>query len=254
MVTVTQAVEPEVILWLPIHHNDALFTTWCRDEDLNSFTTFPAAVNLTFDKLLLVQMVAELTVCVWFTALLLNLLQAIETEEQGRRAGQWNRGEGMKVANLLGEKSLMTASTFEGRAQVIVNNAVMKNGYTAAITCGCQWRHICVVIWFYSIPSNFKRSFVFDPLLCFMVLCMRLSYGVTWSPLWKPKSGSSEAVGRWALVHCDAEVGQRQPHVVWQHAINQPDPRRFSSWENDSNSSIFLNLLIWTKFKWRSLL
>lgn len=44
----------------------------------------------------------------------------------------------MKVANLLGEKSLMTASTFEGRAQVIVNNAVMKNGYTAAITCGCQ--------------------------------------------------------------------------------------------------------------------
>lgn len=185
-------------------------------------------------------MVAELTVCVWFTALLLNLLQAIETEEQGRRAGQWNRGEGMKVANLLGEKSLMTASTFEGRAQVIVNNAVMKNGYTAAITCGCQWRHVCVVVWFYSIPSNFKRSFVFDPLLCFMVLCMHLSYGVTWSPLWKPKSGPSEAVGRWALVHCDAEVGQRQPHVVWQHAINQPDPRRFSSWENDSNSSIFL--------------
>lgn len=41
----------------------------------------------------------------------------------------------------------------------------MKNGYTAAITCGCQWRHVCVVVWFYSIPSNFKRSFVFDPLL-----------------------------------------------------------------------------------------
>lgn len=63
----------------------------------------------------------------------LNLLQAIETEDQGRRTGRWNRGEGMKVASLLGEKSLMKASTFEGRAQVKVNNAVMKNGYTAAI-------------------------------------------------------------------------------------------------------------------------
>ncbi|XP_035535321.1 serine/threonine-protein kinase Nek3 [Morone saxatilis] len=40
--------------------------------------------------------------------------QAIETEEQGRRTGRWNRGEGKKVANLLGEKSLIKTSTFEG--------------------------------------------------------------------------------------------------------------------------------------------
>ncbi|XP_044058568.1 serine/threonine-protein kinase Nek3 isoform X2 [Siniperca chuatsi] len=40
--------------------------------------------------------------------------QAIETEEQGRRTGQWNREEGKKVANLLGEKSLIKTSTFEG--------------------------------------------------------------------------------------------------------------------------------------------
>ncbi|XP_041796630.1 serine/threonine-protein kinase Nek3 isoform X2 [Chelmon rostratus] len=40
--------------------------------------------------------------------------QAIETEEQERRTGRWNREEGMKVANLLGEKSLIKTSTFEG--------------------------------------------------------------------------------------------------------------------------------------------
>lgn len=46
----------------------------------------------------------------------LNLLQAIETEEQGRSAGRWNREEGKKVANLLGEKSLQH-STFEGQSK-----------------------------------------------------------------------------------------------------------------------------------------
>ncbi|KAE8295116.1 Serine/threonine-protein kinase Nek3 [Larimichthys crocea] len=40
--------------------------------------------------------------------------QAIETEERGRRPGRWNREEGMKVADLLGEKSLIKTSTFEG--------------------------------------------------------------------------------------------------------------------------------------------
>ncbi|XP_070826330.1 serine/threonine-protein kinase Nek3 isoform X1 [Chaetodon trifascialis] len=40
--------------------------------------------------------------------------QAIETEEQGRRSGGWNREEGVKVAALLGEKSLMKTSTVEG--------------------------------------------------------------------------------------------------------------------------------------------
>ncbi|XP_074535743.1 serine/threonine-protein kinase Nek3 isoform X2 [Halichoeres trimaculatus] len=40
--------------------------------------------------------------------------QAIETERQGRREGRWNRDEGQKVADLLGEKSLIKTSTFEG--------------------------------------------------------------------------------------------------------------------------------------------
>lgn len=50
----------------------------------------------------------------------------METEEQERRPGRWNREEGMKVANLLGEKSLIKASTYEGRAKVKVNNVVME--------------------------------------------------------------------------------------------------------------------------------
>ncbi|XP_041664838.1 serine/threonine-protein kinase Nek3 [Cheilinus undulatus] len=40
--------------------------------------------------------------------------QAIETERQGRRTGRWNREEGQKVADLLGQKSLIKTSTFEG--------------------------------------------------------------------------------------------------------------------------------------------
>lgn len=40
--------------------------------------------------------------------------QAIESEEQGRRTGRWNREEGRKVADLLGEKSLIKTSTLEG--------------------------------------------------------------------------------------------------------------------------------------------
>ncbi|XP_034557810.1 serine/threonine-protein kinase Nek3 isoform X2 [Notolabrus celidotus] len=40
--------------------------------------------------------------------------QAIETEQQGRRTGRWKREEGQKVADLLGEKSLIKTSTFEG--------------------------------------------------------------------------------------------------------------------------------------------
>ncbi|KAI9547996.1 hypothetical protein NQZ68_013014 [Dissostichus eleginoides] len=40
--------------------------------------------------------------------------QTLETQEQGRRTARWKREEGKKVANLLGEKSLITTSTFEG--------------------------------------------------------------------------------------------------------------------------------------------
>lgn len=62
-----------------------------------------------------------------------NLLQAMETEEQGRRTGRWNREEGMKVANLLGEKSLIKASSsssFEGRAKLKVSNVLMEKKHT----------------------------------------------------------------------------------------------------------------------------
>ncbi|XP_056231172.1 serine/threonine-protein kinase Nek3 isoform X1 [Seriola aureovittata] len=40
--------------------------------------------------------------------------QVMEMEEQGRRTGRWNRGEGKKVVDLLGEKTLIKTSTFEG--------------------------------------------------------------------------------------------------------------------------------------------
>ncbi|XP_053279092.1 serine/threonine-protein kinase Nek3 [Pleuronectes platessa] len=39
--------------------------------------------------------------------------QVMEAEEQGRRSCRWNREEGKKVAQLLGEKSLIITSTFE---------------------------------------------------------------------------------------------------------------------------------------------
>lgn len=39
-----------------------------------------------------------------------KLQQPAETEERRRRAGRWNREEGMKVAEFLGEKSLMKDS------------------------------------------------------------------------------------------------------------------------------------------------
>ncbi|KAM3838152.1 serine/threonine-protein kinase Nek3-like [Diretmus argenteus] len=40
--------------------------------------------------------------------------QAMETEEQRGRTGRWRRDEGEKVVSLLGQKSLITTSTFEG--------------------------------------------------------------------------------------------------------------------------------------------
>ncbi|TNN47632.1 Serine/threonine-protein kinase Nek3 [Liparis tanakae] len=40
--------------------------------------------------------------------------QALETQEQGRREGRWDRREGKKVANTLGERSLIKTSTCEG--------------------------------------------------------------------------------------------------------------------------------------------
>lgn len=54
----------------------------------------------------------------------LNLLQVIEPGERGRRMGRWNRGEGKRVADLLGEKSLIKTSTFEGR--VCIKDTIMK--------------------------------------------------------------------------------------------------------------------------------
>lgn len=70
-------------------------------------------------------------------------LQALETQEQGRRTGRWNRDEGKKVADLLGEKSLIKTSTFEGRVKVKVNNVVMEKGCTAAILGEQHYRIFC---------------------------------------------------------------------------------------------------------------
>ena len=79
----------------------------------------------------------------------LNLLQAIEMEEQGRRTGRWNRDEGKKVVNVLGEKSLIKTSTFEGSVKVTnhENKAILlrflENHITdffvkTSSTCCCQ--------------------------------------------------------------------------------------------------------------------
>lgn len=58
----------------------------------------------------------------------------MEKDEQERRPGRWNRDEGMKVANLLGEKSLIKASTFEGRAKLKVISVVMEKTRTASFS------------------------------------------------------------------------------------------------------------------------
>lgn len=50
----------------------------------------------------------------------------MEAEQQGRRASRWNRDEGVKVAGLLAEKSLVKSSTSEGAARVRVSNIVSK--------------------------------------------------------------------------------------------------------------------------------
>lgn len=63
----------------------------------------------------------------------LNLLQAIEVEEQGRRTGRWNREEGKKVVNVLGEKSLIKTSTFEGNVKVTNHLKKAKQGCTISV-------------------------------------------------------------------------------------------------------------------------
>lgn len=62
--------------------------------------------------------------CIVIVCSALNLSQALETQEQGRRKGRWDRREGKKVANTLGERSLIKTSTCEGRVQVKVNGIV----------------------------------------------------------------------------------------------------------------------------------
>lgn len=55
----------------------------------------------------------------------LNLLQAIETQGRGGRRGRWNAEEGLKVVQLLGDKSAMNTATFEGRDAVKVHRLVI---------------------------------------------------------------------------------------------------------------------------------
>lgn len=72
-----------------------------------------------------------------------------------------------------------------------------------------------------------------------MILCIHHSHVVTWSPRWKHKSGSSEAVARRAVAVCDAEVGQREPHLIWEHPTDRPDISWFHPWEYDKARCIF---------------
>lgn len=44
----------------------------------------------------------------------LDLSQAMQAEERGRRTGRWKREDGKKVADFLAQKSLLKTSTFEG--------------------------------------------------------------------------------------------------------------------------------------------
>lgn len=105
-----------------------------------------------------------------------NLLQA--TEEGGRRTGRWDRGEGTKVANLLGEKSLLSTSAFEGEAQVKANSEVrikkndpcllfcsadlylytceMCGKVTAALTL--LWAFCMVFLWFSASGMEFSQA------------------------------------------------------------------------------------------------
>lgn len=115
-VTVTQTFEPEVILWLIIHQNDKLpwhgvrvriYTPllsqlwWlCVESDL-----WHVAVSSDGRG-------ARVMPLIYCTVL--YLCQVTEVEERRRPMCRWNRDEGKKVADLLGEKSLIKTSTFEG--------------------------------------------------------------------------------------------------------------------------------------------
>ncbi len=82
-------------------------------------------------------------------------------------------------------------------------------------------------------------------------LTLYLRHGVTWSSRWKQRAGSSKAVGRWAVRHCAADVGQCQPRLIWQHGINQPVPHKFYSRRYDSGSSIFTSPHLYRIHVWR---
>lgn len=94
-------------------------TTWCWSENLNSYTLSPAVLTLCAESDLWQATVSSdgrraHVMCLIY-CIALYLLQAIEAEEPGRRTGRWNREEGVKVANLLGERSLIKTLTSEGR-------------------------------------------------------------------------------------------------------------------------------------------
>lgn len=107
--TVTQTVEPEPTLWPAIHHNMASKQAFkllhnlpsCGESDL-----WQAAVSSDGRR-------AHVMCLIYYTAG--SLSQA--TQEGGRCTGRWDRGEGTKVANLLGEKTLLSTSAFEGKVK-----------------------------------------------------------------------------------------------------------------------------------------
>lgn len=63
-----------------------------------------------------------------------NPRQPTEPEEQGRRAGRWNPDEATKVAEFLGEKSLMKDS-FEGSAALRLVSGFMRRHSAVSLCC-----------------------------------------------------------------------------------------------------------------------
>lgn len=125
-----------------------------------------------------------------------------EMEERGRRAGRWNRDEGMKVAKFLGEKSLMKES-FEGSAELKVDGGVfIKKKTLRWLSSGWELAVVENVDWILPIPRS---------------LCH--SRGVTWSQLRKQRTETLKAVG-WAVSQRAAEAGRRQRRLIRQSHIS----------------------------------
>lgn len=198
-------------------------TTWRRNKRLNSYTTFPAVVNLTFDKLLLVQMVAELMLCVWFTTLLgiFNRrrrkeggVQVDGTEVRERRwLIFWERRLYWAHQHLKVKPKLkLTVKSEEKNEPCLKLKQIFICTHVESVAASCRSSHpaLCFSFSFFFTQLSLIHvdlcTYLVEDNFC-MVLFFCLRYGVLSSPRWKPESGSSKAVDHWAITDCGAEVG-----------------------------------------------